>query len=201
MDQHQHGTCYSYRRTLHVRSQRPIPHAIPTPQKAHEATRYVRIAILGLVMFPVLAFGQEPTIAEMLRTNTEYRATLRRQIYSASLTRAAKSHADYMAKTSDFAHRGDNGTPGTRAAKAGYDGEVSENIGRGYASVEDVFKAWRNSKSHWESIQADYKEVGFGFAVARDGTTFWVVLYGNPSSTPAYLTPSELGGAKQNKKK
>jgi uncharacterized protein YkwD len=83
--------------------------------------------------------------------------------------------------TEDFDHRGGNGSPGARAGLYGYDGIVRENIARSYISVEAVFDAWCDSESHYASILSDTADVGYGYAIARDGTKYWVCLYGTPN--------------------
>src|SRR5262249_16591299 len=129
MDKHQNGACQPHRYVGPDVHQRSLSHALSRTQKAHEATRQtIAAAIVGaMTMFPVLscrpARGEEPTMAELLRINASYRSTLPKQLFSAALAKAAKGHAEYMAKSGDFAHRGENGTPGTRAAKAGYKGD------------------------------------------------------------------------------
>jgi len=126
-----------------------------------------------------------PTIKEMFAKNNELRTRegLSNHIISEILTKAAQDHAWYMARShnngkEDFNHCGGNGTPGQRAAKFEYSGFVNENIARGYRSVPQVFSAWENSKGHRNAIYSDTREVGFGYAIAKDGTTYWVAIYG-----------------------
>lgn len=118
----------------------------------------------------------------MLEENNNIRSNygLTNQPISPILTKAAQDQAAYMARTHDFNHYTiDNGSPGVRAARYGYSGTVRENLGRGYNSIESVFSKWVLSKPHKESIVGDFEEVGFGYAVADDGTRYWVALYGS----------------------
>lgn len=127
------------------------------------------------------------TLKLMHRANTDLRKKQKvtPQKMSEELTKAAQDHAWYMARRhdlgkEDFNHRGENGTPGKRASRFHYEGMVKENIARGYNSVEDVFEAWLNSASHKDAIYSETDDVGFGYAIAKDGTTYWVGLYGKP---------------------
>lgn len=104
-----------------------------------------------------------------------------------ALSRAARDHASYMANAhdngyEDFAHRGGNGSPGTRAGLYGYNGVVRENIARSYTSVETVFDAWCKSAPHYATIVSDTVDVGYGYAIAKDGTRYWVCVYGTQST-------------------
>ncbi len=126
----------------------------------------------------------------MYEANNELRkkSGLGKQGLSEELTKAAQDHAWYMARrhdlgNEDFNHRGDNGTPGKRAARFFYEGTVKENIARGYMSVEGTFEAWLKSETHKDAIYSDMIDVGFGYAIAKDGTTYWVGIYGRPIPT------------------
>lgn len=149
-------------------------------------------------LFSILLVGQfvspnltsHPTITGMLNVDTSIRVDVLHKNphhISETLTKAAQDHAWYMAETHDFEHYGKNGTPGVRAARYGYRGIVRENIAKGHESITDVFDAWRNSPEHWNSIKYDFVEVGFGYAIASDNTTYWVALYGNPISSREFM--------------
>jgi uncharacterized protein YkwD len=123
----------------------------------------------------------------MLAKNNELRKEhkMLEHTKSEALTKAAQDHAWYMARRhdkddEDFNHRGGNGAPGERAARYGYEGSIKENIARGYRSVEKAFIAWQESEDHKDAIYSQTIEVGFGYAVAKDGTTYWVAVYGKP---------------------
>lgn len=131
---------------------------------------------------------EHPTIKLMFSFNNDlrdHRGKSQHKI-STTLTKAAQDHAWYMARMhdkdeEDFNHRGNNGTPGQRAARYNFEGSVKENIARGYKSVSKAFEAWQESATHREAIFSDTTEAGFGYAVASDGTTYWVALYGKPT--------------------
>jgi uncharacterized protein YkwD len=117
----------------------------------------------------------------MLKENNKIRneLMLNEHKISPTLTKAAQDHAQYMAETGDFEHVSkNNGSPGIRAARYGYSGTVRENLGRAYKSVDVVFLEWTKSESHMKSITGDFTEVGFGYAVSKDGVGYWVALYG-----------------------
>ncbi len=151
-----------------------------------------RIAILIVLLFVNLAHADDklidhPTIKALHAKNITVRNLNKKfgQPLNEFLTNAAQEQAWYMAAThdrgeEDFNHRGNNGSPGTRAAKHKYYGIVKENIARGYMSVDETFDAWQKSDSHRDAILAETTDVGFGYAIAKDGTTYWVALYGIP---------------------
>jgi uncharacterized protein YkwD len=138
-----------------------------------------------------------PTIKQMLAHNNAIRQDkgLAANTFSESLGKAAQAHAWYMARQhdrgdEDFNHRGGNGTPGQRAAKHGYNGLVKENIGRGYKSVEAVFEAWLKSTQHKDALLSEMADAGFGYAIAKDGTTYWVAIYGKSRCSPDFSSLS-----------
>lgn len=148
------------------------------------------IAILWVWLCSVALADQlheHPTIIAIHQHNNLVRIDngLSPHILSPKLTQAAQDQAVYLAKTHDFEHiTRENGSPGTRAAKYGYQGIVRENLGRAPAdkqwSINIAFEKWKQSPSHWQSIIGDFSEVGFGYCIAEDGTQYWVALYGKP---------------------
>lgn len=164
-------------------------------------------SLLLLLLFPITGLADEkltehPTIKEMHKVNTELRKgqKLPAQKISEELTKAAQDQAWYMARChdrgeEDFNHRGGNGTPGKRASKFFYEGLVKENIARGYNSIDDTFKAWLASDTHKDAIFSDTDDAGFGYAIAKDGTTYWVGVYGKPRPTWDLIgSPSRSSG-------
>ena len=130
---------------------------------------------------------KHPTVMAIYKHNNQIRETkgLPPHRLSLQLTQAAQDQAVYLAQTHDFEHiTKNNGSPGTRAARYGYQGIVRENLGRAPVdkqwTIDVAFRKWRESESHWQSIIGDFKEVGFGYAIAQDGTQYWVALYGKP---------------------
>jgi uncharacterized protein YkwD len=134
--------------------------------------------------------SDHPTLKAMYEASNDLRKKkgLGKHGLSEELTKATQDHAWYMARRhnsgeEDFNHRGDNGTPGKRASRFHYEGTVKENIARGYMSVEDTFEAWLRSDTHRDAIYSDTDDAGFGYAIAKDGTTYWVGVYGKPTPT------------------
>lgn len=83
-----------------------------------------------------------------------------------------------MARTGNFSHYS-NGGPEGRAARHGFHGLAGENIASGQSTVSGAFQSWRASSGHWSNIIAHNRLAGFGYAVSKDGTTYWVAMYGN----------------------
>ncbi len=123
---------------------------------------------------------EHPTLVRMLEENNRLRESVGRpaQQISPELTRAAQDHAWYMARTGHFSHES-NGGPVARAVKYGFGGFSGENIAMGQPTVRSVFQSWRTSSGHWANMISNTTLAGFGYAVAPDGSTYWVAMYGN----------------------
>jgi len=151
------------------------------------------LLILAATSFQTKPLHEHPTLIKMLKANNELRKQSKLPVQSLSpkLTKAAQNHAVFMAKTHNFSHYA-NTSPGKRAAKYKYDGIVIENIGRAYKTIPDVFKAWQNSPKHWKALtEKENTDVGMGYAIAKDGTQYWVALYGKPRKW--LKNPQKLG--------
>lgn len=122
---------------------------------------------------------EHPTLLKMLFRNNELRGTrgLWAHRINPLLTKAAQDHAVYMARTRDFNHYSNLG-PSGRAAKYGFRGGVLENIAWGYGDVDSTFSTWQHSGGHWANMTSSTTDAGFGFALAADGTPYWVAVYG-----------------------
>lgn len=123
---------------------------------------------------------EHPTLIRMLSENNRLRASVGRppQQISPELTRAAQDHAWYMSRTGSFSHES-NGGPLSRATRYGFYGLAGENIAMGQPTVSSAFQSWRSSSGHWSNIISGATLAGFGYAVAPDGSTYWVGMYGN----------------------
>jgi uncharacterized protein YkwD len=102
------------------------------------------------------------------------------------LNHAAQAHAVHLAQPgSEFSHTGEDGsTPQRRIAVGeGYLGRTTaENIAHGQKTPAEAIKAWIDSPGHEANlVQADVREVGFGYAVSATGDPFWVQTFGEPS--------------------
>ena len=98
--------------------------------------------------------------------------------WNAKLELAAKNHAQDMNDRNYFDHLSPDGSiPIQRAQKAGYAGTyVTENIARGYTSVDAVMTAWQKSESHCRAMMdGQHTEMG-----AARVTNYWVQEFGNP---------------------
>jgi uncharacterized protein YkwD len=96
------------------------------------------------------------------------------------LSTAALRHSQDMASNDFFSHTGSDGSDfSTRAARAGYDHAMSENIAKGYTTPAEVVKGWMDSTSHREAIlDCTAKAVGVGVASAKDGALLWTQDFG-----------------------
>ncbi|PRY57712.1 CAP domain-containing protein [Glycomyces artemisiae] len=95
------------------------------------------------------------------------------------LDTAARLHAEDMAENDYFDHTSQDGrTPTDRANAQGYEGGVGENIAMGYPDAESVMEGWMNSEGHRANIlNCGYDVIGIG-AYDRDGTIYWVQMFG-----------------------
>jgi uncharacterized protein YkwD len=109
------------------------------------------------------------------------------------LTAAAKSFAEYMARTLRYGHTADGSKPADRAAKEGYEYcLIAENIAYAYKSTaytaEDLAKqfveGWEKSPGHRKNmLDPDVTEFGVGVARhAESGYFFAVQVFGRPKS-------------------
>ncbi|MEJ6392205.1 CAP domain-containing protein [Gymnodinialimonas sp. 2305UL16-5] len=96
--------------------------------------------------------------------------------HSARLQAAAQAHADDMARSGQFSHRGANGsTLRTRVRAAGYNAcFMAENIAFGQNSISRVMTDWMNSAGHRRNM-LDRRVTQYG--LARTGT-YWVLVLG-----------------------
>lgn len=102
---------------------------------------------------------------------------------SAALQRAAKAHADDMARRGVMEHAGGDGsTPAERATRAGYAWRfVGENVASGQSTPEQVVAEWLGSPRHCANIMsADYSEMGVAVASSARGV-YWAQVFGTPA--------------------
>ena len=137
-----------------------------------------------------VALHRHPTLLSMLRRNNDVRRRvgLFPHRMNPVLTKAAQDHANYMAGSGDFQHYS-NGGPQGRAGRYGFRGGVRENIAWNQQGVDGAFAAWTSSGGHYASIVSGTTEAGFGYAVARNGSTYWVGVYGSPAQGDATGEP------------
>ncbi len=124
---------------------------------------------------------KHPTLIKMWRHSNEVRARyqLPPQQISPELTKAAQDHAWFMARTGQFSHHSNGGFV-ARARRHGYTGFPSgEIIQSGASGIAGAFQAWLNSPGHRAILLGGAREVGYGYAIGRDGNAYWVGVYGN----------------------
>jgi len=102
-----------------------------------------------------------------------------------TLARAARWHAEDMARHSYFSHDGRDGSnPGQRAASAGYRYRtVGENIAGGQVTPNEAVASWVKSPAHCANLMNPaFTEMGVAFAVnaASDIGVYWAQVLGAP---------------------
>ncbi|WP_116086901.1 CAP domain-containing protein [Tropicimonas sp. IMCC34011] len=99
------------------------------------------------------------------------------------LSRAAMSHACWMARTDTLSHRGAGRSRMTnRIESAGYAySGAAENIAQGYDTTGEVLTAWMRSSGHRRNLlNQKLNEYGLGYAVAPNGRPYWVIVMARP---------------------
>lgn len=112
--------------------------------------------------------------------------------YNAALSIAAQNHANWMANNVIYSHTGAGGSsPQDRAAAAGYNGYVSENIVGGWQMTPNQGVIWwRNSAIHYSMMVSNrYTEAGVGFAT-NGRENMYVLVMGRPANSPAPAAPT-----------
>ncbi len=102
-----------------------------------------------------------------------------------ALAKAALSKAKYMFVNNYWAHNAPDGTtPWVFIKQAGYDYTYAgENLARGFATSDDVVKAWMASPTHKENmLSSNYQDIGFAILDGKllgEDTTLVVEMFGN----------------------
>jgi uncharacterized protein YkwD len=98
-------------------------------------------------------------------------------VWNELLAEAALVHARDMDANNYFSHISPGGTsPIQRAIVKGYTGKyVSENIAKGYTSIEPLMKAWQQSEEHCKAMM-DSLQTEMG---AANVNTYWVQEFGH----------------------
>lgn len=104
---------------------------------------------------------------------------------NAELSNAAKNHSRDLAKWDRISHFGSDGSnPWDRVKRAGYNARLAaENVGTGQATIDEVFKGWKESPGHNKNLLlADAEHMGI--ALVQDPKsefkTFWTLVLGTP---------------------
>lgn len=101
------------------------------------------------------------------------------------LSNAAKAHSRDLAKWDRISHYGSDGSnPWDRVKRAGYNARLAaENVGTGQASIDEVFRGWKESPGHNKNLLLTDAE-HMGIALVQDPKTefktFWTLVVGSP---------------------
>jgi uncharacterized protein YkwD len=104
---------------------------------------------------------------------------------SPALERAAKAHANDMARHSLFEHKGSDGSaPADRVTRAGYTWRtVAENIAAGAPDAQSVVQGWLDSPGHCANLMgAQYREMGVAYTVNEKSKSgiYWAQVFATP---------------------
>lgn len=123
---------------------------------------------------------------------------------NATLSKAARDYATYLARTNTFSHTADGREPAERVQRAGYAYcQIAENLAshldsRGFQSVElagQAVEGWKNSPGHRKNMLAEHV-VEIGVAVVRapdkDPKFISVQLFGRPKALSYEFTISNV---------
>ncbi len=138
----------------------------------------------------VLAYATEMSQTTLLSaTNNQRSANGRKPLtLNTKLSQAAQAKANDMVARNYWSHNTPDGQePWVFFANAGYQYiKAGENLAYGFLTSSEAVTGWMNSPSHRENLlDADFSEVGFGFANGNDYNnagqeTVVVAEYGQP---------------------
>lgn len=102
---------------------------------------------------------------------------------NASLSEAAKNHSRDLAKWDRISHFGSDGSnPWDRVKRTGYNARLAaENVGTGQATIDEVFKGWKESPGHNKNLLlADAEHMGIALVQEpkTEFKTFWTLVFG-----------------------
>lgn len=102
--------------------------------------------------------------------------------WNAQLATAAETHSADMASNNYVSHTSLDGTTVSgRAAAVGYAGQMGENIGAGYATMDEAMKAWILSPGHCANLMnPNYRDYAIACASSAASTygTYWTQEFG-----------------------
>jgi uncharacterized protein YkwD len=117
------------------------------------------------------------------RTNAERKAAgLKPLVVHPKLMRAARGHAETMARLDMLDHTLNCKTHADRAKDAGYVFRwLAENIAWNQQTPKEVVDSWMNSEGHKANILKDEaSEIGVAVAKNQKGERYWVQVFGQP---------------------
>lgn len=152
------------------------------PAVAGAAVMSLMLAVPAYAAVPVAGTARASAESEVIRLTNQERAKqgCRAVRHEPKLSTSAGRHSQDMARNNFFSHTGSDGSDfSTRAARAGYEHAMSENIAKGHRTPAEVVKGWMGSTPHRKAIlDCAAKAVGVGVARAKDGGLLWTQDFG-----------------------
>lgn len=176
-----------------------IPHILHTKRAVFYGLVFLTlksIVFIFTLLLPTAAFFSPEIVAaeqtKIIRLTNAFRAQkgLGRLTEVSPLENSARLRAIDMASYQYFDHEGPYHRPlDYFMAQAGYDYQIAgENLSMGLFVAEDVFRAWKNSPTHYANlIDPDYADIGFGIqaGVYQGQTVAYAALhFGNQGAAP-----------------
>ena len=133
--------------------------------------------------------GASRIAADVIELTNAERAQQHRTVLRANprLMRAAQNQAEQMARARTLAHvLPDAAYPSAkdRLAAADYRWQTyGENVALGQSGAADAVRSWMHSRGHRTNIlNADFSEIGAGYATDAAGRPYYVQLFARPLS-------------------
>lgn len=149
----------------------------------------------------VLPFATQMSIEGLKQETNERRAAAQQPALKVNetLNQAAQAKANDMVIRDYWSHNTPEGNqPWEFITNAGYSyKKAGENLAYGFGNEDQVIAGWMNSPGHRANLlDANYQEVGFGFAEAPDyidkgPSTIVVAMYGQPSGAPELVASTQ----------
>ncbi|HEU5115390.1 MAG TPA: CAP domain-containing protein [Isosphaeraceae bacterium] len=97
------------------------------------------------------------------------------------LTDAAQAAAEDLAENDTVRHRSGGSVAFDVVRREGYPyREIQQSSASGYPTPEKMVESLMNQDNAEQSLLGNHKHVGAGYARAKDGTPYWVVLFATP---------------------
>ena len=96
-------------------------------------------------------------------------------VADATLSAAAREHAEAMVRRGRVSHAGFRG----RMRRAGVVFPAAENVAMGQPNTEAVVAAWEQSRGHRRNMLGNYKRLGVARAQRPGGRPFWAMVLAN----------------------
>jgi uncharacterized protein YkwD len=147
---------------------------------------------LSIAIYAFAQSGSAPAVSKEQRmiaqvitlTNRERsKDGLTALVQNANLSKAAAYLASDLAERQELEHMDRRGRRLVERVEAdGYTTwtSVAENIAYGQETAARVVDAWMKSPGHRENLMGrSYSEIGVGLAFAKNGTPYWVQIFGS----------------------